>query len=206
VIRIISGLCTFAALVWGVVSWAKGPPPLHTPPGILAAEEPLQEKCPEHTVGDRSGYTMTAVATYLIHARVLHTKHYFVDGSDLVPDDVALGWGRMSDQSVLDKMEISQGNRFYFYDYPSSPPIPERELISHSSNNHLIAANSAVAHVIANLYPGQIVTMQGYLVNVNNAKGQVWSTSLIRTDTAAGSCEVFYVEGIKAELPGAPKS
>jgi hypothetical protein len=73
----------------------------------------------------------------------------------------------------------------------------------HSSNNHLVAANSSIAGVISDLYPGEIVTMKGYLVNISKPNGFYWNTSLSRTDTGKGACEVFYVEGIEAAMPGA---
>lgn len=188
------------AIAWGFISWWKGPT-LHTVPGILASEEPVQETCEPHVVAQVKDYTLTGVATYSIHARVLHTKHYWAGANDLVPYDVALGWGRMSDQAILDYMEVSQGNRFYFYQWREAPPIPEDEIVSHSSNNHLIAANGDVAHVIADLYPGEIVTLQGFLVNVTKPNGFRWNTSLSRTDTGNGACEVFYVESVKVERP-----
>lgn len=189
-----------AAIIWGIVSWIMGPS-IRTAPGVLVAEEPVQETCPPHVVAQVKDYTLTAVATYTIRARVLHTKHYWADGNDLVPYDVALGWGRMSDQAVLDRLEISQGNRFFFYQWRNASPIPEKEIECHAANNHLIAANSSVAHVIGGLYLGEIVTMQGYLVNVTRPNGFHWNTSLSRTDTGNGACEVFYVEGVKAEVP-----
>jgi len=192
--------CLIALFLWGVVSWVKGPS-IRTAPGVLVPEEPVQGPCEPQVVAQVKDYTITAVATYLIRARVLHTKHYWVNGNDLVPYDVALGWGQMSDQSVLDHLEISQSNRFYFYQWQNVPPIPAREIGCHSSNNHLIAANSAVAHVISGLYPGEIVTMQGFLVNVTKPDGFHWDTSLSRTDTGNGACEVMYVTGVKAERP-----
>ncbi len=196
-------LCVLVAVIWGLVSWVKGPS-IHTAPGVLVSEEPLQEGYNPQLVAQIKDYRVTAVATYTIRARVLHTKHYWVDGGDLVPYDVALGWGRMSDQSVLDHLEISQGNRFFFYQWREAPPIPQREIECHASNNHLIAANSDVARVISGLYPGEIVTMKGYLVNVTGPDGFHWETSLSRTDTGNGACELFYVVGIKAEKPGMP--
>ena len=192
-----------AALAWGVVSWVRGPS-IRTAPGVLVAEEPLQEDCVPQVVAQIKNYTVTAVATYTIRARVLHTKHYWADGNELVPYDVALGWGPMSDQAVLDHLEISQSNRFFFYQWQNAPPVAEKEIECHASNNHLIAANSAVAHVISGLYPGEIVTMQGYLVNVTKPDGFHWNTSLSRTDTGNGACEVFYVTGVKAERPAVP--
>jgi len=108
----------------------------------------------------------------------------------------------MSDQSVLDHLELSQGNRFFFYHWQTAPPIPQDEIACHSSNNHLIAANGDVREVIRGLYPGEIVTMKGYLANVSGPNGFYWNTSLSRADTGKGACEVFYVVGIKAERPG----
>jgi hypothetical protein len=193
-------VCIIAVLAWGLVSWVRGPS-IRTAPGVLVPEEPLQEECALQVVAQIKDYTVTAVAAYTIRARVLHTKHYWADGNELVPCDVALGWGPMSDQAVLDHLEISQGNRFFFYQWQNAPPIAEREIECHAANNHLIAANSAVAHVISGLYPGEIVTMQGYLVNVTKPDGFHWNTSLSRTDTGNGACEVFYVTGVKAEKP-----
>ncbi|EDY17091.1 conserved hypothetical protein [Chthoniobacter flavus Ellin428] len=198
--RRLLSFCILAALVWGLIFWVREPA-IRTAPGAVTPDEPLQESCPAQVVAKIQDYTVTAVATYTIRARVLHTKRYWANGSDLAPYDVALGWGRMSDQSVLDHLEISQGNRFYFYQWQTAPPIPQNEMVCHSSNNHLIAANSDVKHVISGLYPGEIVTMKGYLANVSGPNGFYWNTSLTRTDTGRGACEVFYVVGIKAERP-----
>ncbi|MDR3402631.1 MAG: hypothetical protein P4L99_09040 [Chthoniobacter sp.] len=200
---IISG-CLAIAILWSLAFLIIGPAPLRTPPGVLVADEPLQETCPKEVIATIHGYAVTKVANYTIRARVLRVKHYWADGNDLVPFDVALGWGRMSDQAVLDRVDVTQGNRFYFFVYEGSPPIPDREMERHSSNNHLIAANSSIAHVIAGLFPGEIVTMKGYLVNAYKKDGIDWTTSLTRNDSGAGACEVMYVQGIQAEKPGAP--
>ena len=191
-------LSLFAAVIWGIVTWTMGPV-FHTPPGILVAEEPVQQTCPTHDLPKVKEYNISAVATYNIKARVLHKKLYYTGGNDLVPYDIALGWGRMSDESILGKMTITQGNRFYFYEYEGSAPIPEKEIIAHSSNNHLIPANSTVASAIKGLYPGEVVTLSGYLVNVSGPNSFHWATSLSRTDTGAGACEVMYVEKIAVD-------
>jgi hypothetical protein len=183
--------------------------PLVHPPGVLTAQDPVQRDCPPRALGEYKGYGLTAVASYSLRARVLRTKRYWVDGNDIVPYDVALGWGRMSDQAVLDRLHISQSNRFFFYEWRDEPPIPEEEIIRHSSNNHVIAANSGVARVVSSLRSGQIVSMKGWLVNVSGPDGFHWVTSTRRDDTGNGACEVFYVESAVAgdepgQLPLAP--
>jgi len=44
--------------------------------------------------------------------------------------------------------------------------------------------------------PGEIVNFSGYLVQVNKPNGWKWKTSLTRTDTGFGACEVVWVERI----------
>ena len=112
--------------------------------------------------------------------------------------DVALGWGAMSDSAVLDAMELSQSNRFFFYQWQTAPPIPAGEIMTHAANNHVIAANSEVAGALRALRTGQIAQMQGWLVDARGADGFAWATSRRRDDTGNGACELFYVESIAA--------
>jgi hypothetical protein len=167
---------------------------LRHPPGILVAEEPTQVAIAPASLGAVGGYELTAVALYEITARILHTKRYRAGvGSRLVPFDVAVGWGPMSDQSVLDQLDISQSNRFFFYSWEGAPPIDSGVLIAHASNMHLIASCESVAGGIRALKSGEVMMMRGYLVNAAGPKGAQWNTSLSRTDSGNGACELFYV-------------
>src|SRR5579862_5982651 len=61
----------------------------------------------------KKGYDITALAKFSLQARVLSAEDYYFDReTDLVPVDLALGWGPMSDPQVLSKISISQGGRF----------------------------------------------------------------------------------------------
>src|SRR5688572_20261767 len=85
-------------------------------PGVLVPLQPVQTAMPPERLGSMKGYGIEALAKYEITARVLRTKRYWSgQGSDLVPVDVAIGWGPMSDQAILDQLKITQGNRFFFY-------------------------------------------------------------------------------------------
>lgn len=182
-----------AATVWWL--WPEGE--LRHEAGVRINREPVQEMIPPHTVGDFKKYTITAVAKFEIDARILHRKRYWADGEDLVPYDVAVGWGPMSDQAVLDKLSISQCNRFFFYEWQNPPPVAVSEIAQHATNLHIISANKDVASAVKHLRRGEFVTMRGYLVNVGGPDGFYWNTSLTRTDTGNGACEVFYVESVE---------
>lgn len=182
------------AAIW----WLWPAPPLRHPYGRYVAASPFQSPIPARVLGKRGDYTLTAVARYGITARVLRTKRYHSQGDDLVPYDVALGWGAMSDQAVLDRLKISQGNRFFFYQWRDVPPIPPFEMTVSAANVHVIAADGAVAPKVRRLRAGQFVEMHGYLVNATRPDGFHWKTSLRRDDSGKGACELFYVESIRA--------
>ena len=173
--------------------------PIHHVPGVLVLVEPVQQDVPPQSLADVAGFKLTGVARYTVRARVLGTKRYWNGrGAELVPIDVALGWGAMSDSAVLDAMELSQSNRFFFYQWQGAPPIPADEIMTHAANNHVIAANAEVAHAVKALRTGQIAQLQGWLVDARGADGFAWSTSRRRDDTGNGACELFYVEAIAA--------
>ncbi len=190
--RLVAFLLLTAALWW---LWPDRA--LRHPSGITAPTSPAQQMIPAKSLGEIKGYRLEAQADYVIHARVLRTKRYHSRGDDLVPYDVALGWGPMSDQANLDRLRISQSNRFFFYAWPDQPPLPVGEMARHAANVHVISANKTVAKAVARLRAGQLVAMRGYLVNVSRPDGFHWNTSLRRDDDGNGACELFYVEELR---------
>lgn len=197
-VRLLPKLIPVALLGCGIW-WFISSRPLRDAPGIFVHGEPAQKIIPAKMLGEIDGWQITALAEYSVRGRVLGTKRYRSGPqSGLVPVDVAIGWGRMSDQAVLDALEISMTNRFYFYEWKDAPPIPADEIKVSSANNHVIAANDSVRKVIGSLRVGQIVTLKGFLVNANGPEGISWKSSLTRTDSGNGACELFYVETAKA--------
>lgn len=181
---------------WGAWNWVAFHP-LHPADGVLAADDPLQTDVPS---GDRvrmGHWTLTTRANYQITARVLSRERYHFDAlSDLIPEDLALGWGPMSDNRVLRAIDISQSNRFYYWHAPAQPPIDRNSIISHSANTHVIPQNSLIGRQLSRLRPGEVVTLSGQLVDGVRDDGMWFKTSLVRTDTGAGSCEVLLVSDV----------
>ncbi len=145
---------------------------------------------------------LETLASFEIEARVLSTKEYSSDReSELVPVDLALGWGAMSDSAVLDQLSISQNKRFYYYRWSNQPPIPPYEIVQHSANMHLIPADSDIEEQIRNARVGQIVHIVGQLVEARDSDGWHWRSSLTRKDSGAGACELVRVEAIEVRSP-----
>lgn len=184
-----------ALLAWGAHSWWAKREVMHGP-GVVAPEIPEQTGAAKTRAFDLHGYHITPLADYSITARVLSREDYHLGReADLSTTDFALGWGRMSDENVLKAISISQSGRFYFWQVQEFP-IPQREIETSSANVHLIAADKTIEHQLDGVRKGQIVHLQGQLVEAEAADGWKWRSSLTRDDTGAGACELFYVERV----------
>ncbi|MDW2982562.1 MAG: hypothetical protein WBG81_06580 [Rhodanobacter sp.] len=175
--------------------------PLQPEPGVLAAEAPVQVDLGHGAQLQRGDVTLTTRAHFDITARVLSRKDYSsgADG-ELVPLDLSLGWGRMSDSAVLAQIDIRQSNRFYYW-HVESFPIPRREIETSSANMHMIPADDDVKRQLEQIRPGQLMRIEGFLVDASRPGGWHWNTSLTRNDTGAGACELVYVERVDAAAP-----
>jgi hypothetical protein len=168
--------------------------PISYEPGIIAPQNPFQQKVTLIEPFDNKEFRITPLAKFSAEARVLSRKrYYFGRAAKLVPVDLALGWGSMSDESVLKSIKITQSNRFYFW-FVKKFPIPKQDIISHSANMHLIPANSDVRSKIKKVRKGAVVKFSGYLVKVECEDGWHWNSSLKRDDVGNGACELVWVE------------
>ena len=183
-------LALLLALTW----YWHGSRPIAHPPGVLVAEAPLQQPVDEAAALRKGEVAIRPLAKFALTARVLGRADYRWDElARLVPVDLALGWGRMSDSDVLDKVHISQSGRFYVWRVGQFP-IPEREIIESSANMHLIAADDAIERAIRRTRVGDVVAFDGYLVEADWPNGRKAVSSLTRSDTGAGACEIVWVE------------
>jgi hypothetical protein len=195
---------TLAAIALALLAYFFLQRPITYPPGVLIESDPKQNVLEVGVEPVAHGeYKLTPLARFSLDARILHRKIYWFDReSGLVPVDLALGWGRMSDQSVLDKLKISQSMRFYWYEYQLPPPIPREEIISHSTNVHVIPASNDVASFCKSVREGELVHLEGELVEATGPAIGTWRSSLTRTDTGNGACELMLVESGSRIKPG----
>jgi hypothetical protein len=207
-----------AMVVLGLAGWWFSPhsprvpaPPQHAggaayagcplPPLSARGQAPLQSDVPSSVAPFRlEGAELQPLAGFSIDARVLSREDYSLGReADYSPTDLALGWGRMGDEAVLDRLDISQSSRWYRYRWRGDPPIPPREIIQSSANMHMIPADATVASALHAVRPGQRVRIDGWLVQVDANDGWHWRSSLTRGDTGDGACEVVYVCAISRE-------
>ena len=106
----------------------------------------------------------------------------------------------MSDNRVLDAFEITQSVRFYSWRPVKELPIRRQDVVEHSANTHVIPADPAVRFQLSRLRVGQVVHLTGFLVDAARNDGVFIKTSLTRSDSGAGACEVMLVERVEASV------
>ncbi|MGA7949895.1 MAG: hypothetical protein WCA45_07020 [Thiobacillaceae bacterium] len=165
--------------------------------GPIAPQAPVQVNRSGMPAFSAAGYRIKPVADFSLQARVLSTKRYYLGrAAALAPIDLALGWGPMSDNAVLGRLDISQGDRFYFYRWTGRPPIARAEIIVHSANMHMIPADEEIRKRLERVRVGQVVALKGFLVDAQAPDGSHWNSSMVRTDSGRGACELVWVKDI----------
>ena len=174
--------------------------PAVQPDGIIAPGEPLQTEARDAAPVHLGRWLLTPRADYDVTARILSSERYYFDNlADLVPEDLALGWGPMSDNRILADFDISQSVRFYTWQPRGPLPIAREVVISHSANTHVIPADARIRAQLAALRVGDVVRLTGSLVDGKRDDGAWIRTSLTRLDSGPGACEVLLVRSVELE-------
>ena len=169
------------------------PSKVYHEPGILVDSRPKQVKIINGKSWVYENYDFRPLAEINLDARVLSKKYYTSDReSDISPLDLALGWGKMSDSAILDKIDISQRLRWYFWKTPKFP-IPRKEIELSSANMHMIPSNESIENTLDAVLEGNVIRLEGILVEITADDGYRWRSSLNRSDNGNGACEIVWV-------------
>jgi hypothetical protein len=165
--------------------------------GVSMERPPLQQDLDGRPVIRVGDYALTPVADFQLEARVLGRRDYRRDaGARLAPIDLALGWGAMARPEIIDQVDIRQRGRFYFWRVESYP-VERDEIIRSSANMHLIPASPAVFAELQRAERNRQIRLRGYLVNIDRADGWRWRSSMTRTDSGDGACELILVTRVE---------
>lgn len=190
------GVLAILVILLAVYQWAQSRP-IERRPGVLAPDEPVQATVDAAEPIDAGhDYRVTPRARFSATVRVLARERYYLDAlAPVAPVDLAVGWGPMSDSEVLAAFDISQSNRFYYW-HADEMPLPRGEIESHSANWHIVPASAAVDRALRRVRVGEVVRIEGELVDVEGPDGGSARTSLRRDDTGAGACEIILAESL----------
>lgn len=208
------------ALAFGLLCWAglhrpagssvvqgadgAGTPACVLPPRFADADEPLQSpadaRMPPFRFRDA---TLTPLAGFSLQARVLSREDYRLDaGAAFSPVDLALGWGPMSAPGMAEALHVSQGGRFYRYQWDAGgPPLPPPVIVRSSANMHMVPADDNIARALDAIRDDDMVRIHGWLLRIDRDGGWHWQSSLTRDDSGGGACELVLVCAVERRTP-----
>jgi len=169
----------------------------------IAPDEPYQRLIRDGVSFPFLKYRILPIAKFRAKGLILSLKDYRTGPDEhrisLSPTDIALGWGPMATASILKNFRYYQANRFFYYaNYVSfSQEALDLDVDAHVANIHIIPSNASVAALLRRLQPLDMVELEGKLVRVFFKGQAIWESSLSRTDSGDGACELLYLERIE---------
>lgn len=141
-------------------------------------------------------FQLTPRASYDISARVVDRDLYRLGASGaLIPWDLVLTWGRLVDEPYRSGIDYVHTTRFFNWG-TTNGSLDLAYIPSHAANVHLITDNWRVAAALSRIRAGDVVRLEGDLVDIVGPDGFEWKTSLTRTDVGPGACETMYVRAV----------
>ena len=148
-------------------------------------------------------FGLTPKAEYTLSGMVVGRESYS-DGweSTVSPVDLAIVWGKLAEPHHDKYVSYRQDGRWYFFKMRANSPFDTTYVTTHSGNNHIIPANQNVSKAVRSIRREDLVVLKGFLVNLKGiykGKHVFWNTSLSRSDTGSGSCELLYVTRVRID-------
>jgi hypothetical protein len=174
----------------------RGPPPAHWR-GMPAPRDPIQASYDLPPAFPDGAYSIHPLATFSVTAVVLHRERYrFDNAADLAPLDLALGWGPISVASVINGLKISQSDRWYEYSWKDDPPVDPSLIPTHAGNFHCLPADNNVRDQLLAIHYHDLVTLEGYLVEVDGPNGYRWRSNLTNNSLGEHGCRVMWITSV----------
>lgn len=189
--RVLLALLVTVAGVAGCRDWRT-----RVQPGLAVAQPQQTPVSAEPVQVNMNGVqaTLTPRADYHTKAWVVATDDGFDDGLEAVmTQDVSLAWGPLGNPSILDTMSFHLARRYVSVRWTGEMPLSNEDVMQHLSNHHLVPATEALGEYLEHVRPGDLLELQGQLVDVAISGGRSAKTSLRRDDIGNGACEILWV-------------
>lgn len=103
-----------------------------------------------------------------------------------------LAWGVPSQPLLYRSLDINQTGRWFFYRFDPAK-IDHQQIKDCMANIHSIPADKEIEKKLARVSSGDLIDFEGYLVDATMTDRPTWKTSLSRTDSGTGACELLYI-------------
>ncbi|WP_445116999.1 hypothetical protein [Acinetobacter sp. WZC-1] len=140
--------------------------------------------------------TISVLEPFKGEFRILGSKEYSHDEqAKFSPIDYAVTRGLFTEPEIARQISINQYDRYLNWKM-ARPPVPARLATQLVSNMHIIPATPEIASQIKQVKRGDLVRLQGDLVQVND-KNLVWKSALDWNGVGDGACKLIRVSSIQ---------
>jgi hypothetical protein len=171
------------------------------PAGILIKSEPHMARISNPTPWQVGKREIFPLVQFWMQGRVLCSERYDDDFlSDMCPIDIGMGWGPMSDQSIIDQLDFVQGNRKLEYgpSDPDRPPPSYESLWQYVKNVHTLPAGNDIKKKVCSVRTGDLLEFTGYLVGIKeNGEWKYLSSLKKEVGEDHTTCLIFWVTHFK---------
>lgn len=168
--------------------------------GVTSVGEPYQGSSSMESI-EIDSFEIIPRKSFDVEARIIDAEHYYLDRKAwLSPMDIVIGWNNLSDESVYQLVDFSLSDRQYSWKN-NSPTVDNDEIKRSTANISIIPADNTIADQLDMLKIGQVVQLQGHLVDVERTMHWKWKTSLSREDSGAKAGEVLFLESLEIVEP-----
>lgn len=167
-------MLSVALVVLGIVFYEMMRP-VGQPPGVLAPDPPtISAPTEKPPVFERDGHVMTGIAKFEATARVVSIERYGKDRqAKIAPLDIVLGWGVLSDTQTFKGVDVGQTERTVLFE-TYDPKLPKEAVAASLVNLHVVGADAEIDKRLRELRRGNIVGIEGWLVEVRAGDGWRW--------------------------------
>lgn len=142
------------------------------------------------------GQSISVLKPFKGDFRILGSKQYHDDEqAKFSPIDFAVSYGLFAHPEIASQIKINQYDRYLNWTLRTLP-VPPDQALKLVSNMHIIPANPQIAKQITQVKRGDLVRLDGELVEVKD-NNLVWTSSLSPGGVGEGACEVFRVNSIQ---------
>jgi hypothetical protein len=168
-------------IIGEVRSWMGGKKKYR--PGILIEDLPQFGQVGSAKSWTKGNYTITPVAKYRVRCRVLQkwvdlkSTEYQRQLGELGRVEAALGWGPASDQDVMDHIVFYWQQGWYSWRLTDNfEKYPWPKIHANMCYARLIAEPEIEERLVNSVGPGDLIEIDGYLINAVHSNGQ-WGFS-----------------------------
>jgi hypothetical protein len=175
-------------------------PALHDEPLQTAlapeAATPFNENLHQHvySVTPRFTYHLTGMVVALSDAMGWKNITHKYAGDFLNTNDICMIWGANAETLDLSKFEFTHGDWTCYVQTHDSAAWSQFKMDG-LANNHVLPATPEIAAQFRKLRIGDQIAIDGRLVDYSIDGRPPRTTSIVRTDTGNGACEIIYVTG-----------